>query len=193
MDVIYKITSPNGKVYIGRTNNFNQRMIEHKYAAYTKKLKNSLYKAIRKYGWDNMIKEVILEVEPEKAQKIEEELILLNNSVRKGYNDTYVGGGGDQWEGRRDTDDYMEFLHKMKLVNSSNRMHGKSHTKETKTKQKEKAKGRFSLPWFIERHGEEKGKELYNKRCQDLSNRPKLKGDGNPMRNPEVIAKRKQR
>jgi group I intron endonuclease len=171
MDIIYKITSPSGKAYIGRTKDFNQRMVEHKHAAYVKKLKNSLYKAIRKYGWDIMIKEIICEVEPKQAQKLEEELIRGYNSVRKGYNDTYVGGGGDQWKDRRDTDEFMEFLSKMKKVNNSNRMHGKTHTEEAKAKQKEKAKGRFSLPWFIERHGEEEGTTLYNKRCQDLKNR----------------------
>ena len=30
---IYKLTSPSGKVYIGRTCNFEQRMIEHKAGA----------------------------------------------------------------------------------------------------------------------------------------------------------------
>ena len=103
MDVIYKISSPKGKVYIGRTNNFDGRMAEHKCSALTKKANNSLYKAIRKYGWDNMIKEIICEVETEKAQKLEEELIKAYDSVRNGYNDTYVGGGGDIWDGRRDT------------------------------------------------------------------------------------------
>ena len=40
-------TSPNNKVYIGRTNNFNQRMIQHKYNAKNGN-KNSLYKKIKK-------------------------------------------------------------------------------------------------------------------------------------------------
>jgi predicted GIY-YIG superfamily endonuclease len=33
MDVIYKITSPNKKVYIGRTKNFDERMEAHRYNA----------------------------------------------------------------------------------------------------------------------------------------------------------------
>lgn len=178
MDKIYKIQSPSGKVYIGRTNDFKRRLIDHKHCAYTKKLSNSLYKAIRKYGWDNMTKEIICEVEPEKAQKIEEELILAHNLVRKGYNDTYIGAGGDVWEGRRDTNAYMEWIQKMKKVNQSNRMHGKKHSKETIQKQKEKAKGRFSLPWFIERHGQEEGERLYEERRVWLKNR-NLKKDEN--------------
>jgi group I intron endonuclease len=178
MDVIYKISSPIGKVYIGRTNNFDGRMAEHKCSALSKKSKNSLYKAIRKYGWDNMIKEIICEVETEKAQKLEEELIKAHNSVRKGYNDTYIGGGGDIWDGRRDTKEYMEWIEKMKKINNSNKMHGKQHSDSAKQKQKEKAKGRYSLEWFKERNGEEEGLRLYEERRMWLKNR-NLKKDEN--------------
>lgn len=171
MDIIYKIQSPIGKVYIGRTNDFNRRMVEHKQCAYTKKSTNTLYKAIRKYGWDNMNKEIICEVESEKAQKLEEELILAHNSVRKGYNDTYIGAGGDQWKDRRDTEEYMDFIQKMKKVNQSNRMHGKKHSKLAIQKQKEKAKGRFSLDWYIDRNGTEEGTRLYEERRLWLKNR----------------------
>ena len=171
MDIIYKITSPSGKVYIGRTSDFERRMIEHKHCAYTKKSSNTIYKAIRKYGWDNMIKEIICEVEPEKAQKLEEELILAHNSVRKGYNDTYIGSGGDMWKDRRDTNEYMEWIEKMKKVNQSNRMHGKKHSKSAIQKQKEKAKGRFSLEWYIDRNGKEEGTRLYEERRVWLKNR----------------------
>lgn len=171
MDIIYKIQSPSGKVYIGRTNNFERRMIEHRHFAYTKKLSSSIYKAIRKYGWDNMTKEIICEVESNQAQKLEEELIVAHNSVRKGYNDTYVGAGGDQWKDRRDTNEYMEFVSKMKKINQSNKMHGKSHSNKTLKKLKEKAKGRFSLQWYIDRNGKEEGTRLYEERREWLKNR----------------------
>lgn len=171
MDIIYKITSPIGKVYIGRTNDFDNRMSQHKHNAFAKKLNNSLYKAIRKYGWDNMIKKIVCEVEPTKVCKMEEELILAYNSVKGGYNDSYLSGGGDNWKGRRDTNEYMEWLQKMKLINQINRMHGKNHSDETKQKQKEKAKGRFSLDWFIDRNGKEDGIRLYEERRLWLKNR----------------------
>ena len=180
MDVIYKIQSPIGKVYIGRTDNFNRRMVEHKHAAYTKKLSNTLYKAIRKYGWDNMIKEVICEVESDKAQKLEEELILAHNSVRRGYNDTYIGSGGDVWKGRYDSDEYMEFIEKMSELSKgeNNGMYGKKHSEESKQKLKEKAKGRFSLDWYIDRNGKEEGTRLYEERRVWLKSR-NLKKDEN--------------
>jgi group I intron endonuclease len=173
MDIIYKITSPKGKSYIGRTNDFKRRMVEHKHCAYSKKSSNSLYRAIRKYGWDNMNKEIICEVDPTQSQKIEEELILLNNTVRKGYNDTYIGAGGDQWKSRRDSDEYMEWIEKMKKVTKgeNNGMYGKTHSNKTRKKLQEKAKGRFSLEWYIDRNGKEEGNRLYEERRVWLKNR----------------------
>ncbi len=36
---------------------------------------------------------------------------------------------------------------------------------------KDKAKGRFTLPWYIQKYGEELGTQKYNDRCQALKNR----------------------
>ena len=180
MDVIYKISSPKGKVYIGRTNNFDGRMAEHKCSALTKKSKNSLYKAIRKYGWDNMTKEILVEIDPSQAQKIEEEFILAYDSVKRGYNDTYNGGGGSRWEGRYDTPEYKEFIEKMKVINggSNNGMYGKIHSDESRDKLKERAKGRFTLDWYRERNGDIEGERLYEERRVWLKSR-NLKKDEN--------------
>jgi group I intron endonuclease len=180
MDIIYKISSPKGKIYIGRTNNFDGRMAEHKCCAYTKKAKNSLYKAIRKYGWDNMTKEIICEVESSQAQKLEEELIRAHNSVRNGYNDTYTGGGGDPWIDRRDTKEYMEWIDKMKVINggTNNGMYGKNHKESTMDAMKAKAKGRFTLDWYKERNGDVEGERLYEERRVWLKSR-NLKKDEN--------------
>ena len=173
MDVIYKISSPKGKVYIGRTNNFDGRMIEHKCSALTKKSKNSLHKAIRKYGWDNMTKEIICEIDSENSQRVEEEFILAYDSVKRGYNDTYNGGGGSRWEGRRDTKEYAEFIEKMKLINggTNNGMYGKTHSDESRDKLKERAKGRFTLDWYKERNGDVEGERLYEERRVWLKSR----------------------
>jgi hypothetical protein len=126
---------------------------------------------MRKFGDGNWEVEVICEIEPSQSQRVEEEFILAYNSVKGGYNDTYIGHGGDIWKDRRDTIEYMEWLQKMKIVNSSNRMHGKSHSEDAKLKQKEKAKGRFSLEWYIDRNGKEEGQRMYEERCYFLKNR----------------------
>ena len=65
----------------------------------------------------------------------------------------------------------MEFVEKMKKVNQSNRMHGKTHSKKTRKKLQEKAKGRFSLDWYIDRNGKEDGTRLYEERRLWLKNR----------------------
>jgi hypothetical protein len=178
MDIIYKLTSPKDKVYIGRTNDFQTRLTQHKHNAMVSRKSNSLYRAIRKYGWDNFKKEILCEVDADISQKIEEELIIAYNSVKTGYNDTYAGGGGNLWKDRKDTNEYMEFVEKMKKINQSNRMHGKSHSDNTKELQKEKAKGRYSLDWFIDRNGDTEGTRLYEERCHWLKNR-NLKKDSN--------------
>lgn len=52
---IYKITTPTGGVYVGRTKNFNLRMKEHEKRCHNRRLKFS----IKKYGWEAHKKEII--------------------------------------------------------------------------------------------------------------------------------------
>jgi group I intron endonuclease len=171
--IIYLLSFPNGKHYVGRTKNpLNQRLTEHKTRA-TKDYQHPLYYAINKHGWDNVIKTQLF------TTVIEEELVLKELEYIKHYNSFYNGYnltlnteiGGDNWKSRRDTPEYELFVEKMKEINSKNRMHGKTHSEATKDLQKEKAKGRFSLPWFIERYGEEEGQFKYKERNQKLKNR----------------------
>lgn len=180
--VIYLFSFPNGKSYIGRTkNSFNQRLTEHKTRA-IKGYQHPLYYAFNKYGWDNVKKEV-LECVDTQEQAILRELFYIEkyDSLNNGYNLTInTQIGGDNWEGRRDTPEYEEFIVKMRnlRLGQGNGMFGKSHSKLSQIKMKEKAKGRFSLPWFIEKYGIEIGNQKYDERCKALKNR-KLKKDIN--------------
>ena len=175
MDIhyIYKLTSPNGKIYIGQTKDFNERMNEHKTAS--KKIKNKLYKSVIKYGWDSFNKEIIGEaVGKQNANKLEESFIEAYNSAsRNGLNTLLTSEGGDVWQGRYDSTEYMEFVEKMQTLTTGdkNGMFGKSHSSEAKQKQKEKAKGRYSLDWFIDRNGKEDGERLYEERRVWLKSR----------------------
>lgn len=54
-----------------------------------------------------------------------------------------------------------------------NGMTGKKHNQESIDKQKEKSIGRYSLPWFIERYGDEIGTKKYAERNKKLSDRNK--------------------
>ena len=179
MDVVYKITSPKGKSYIGRTNSFVDRMREHKHEANKLRRDYPLYRAIRRYGWDNFTKEILVEATSEEIEALELHYIKKYDTVKNGYNATYnTEGGGNLWLGREGTKEHLDFIEKMTKINSgeNNGMFGKKHSNDSIQLLREKAKGRFSLPWFIDRHGEEEGTKLYNERCAKLKNR-KLKKD----------------
>jgi group I intron endonuclease len=172
--VIYVFTFPNQKHYVGRTVNFEQRLAEHKHIA-NKGFHHPLYNAIRKYGWDNITKEIV-----DSANTLDElvakeyEYIVKYNSIREGYNLTEnTSIGGSNWEGRKHTQEYRDFIENLRRINTgeNNTQYGIPHTEESKGKMKEKAKGRFTLPWYIQKYGEEEGTQKYNDRCQALKNR----------------------
>ena len=74
--------------YVGIAMNFEQRMSAHKSCAKTGK-EQTLYKAIRKYGWDNLIKEIILISNEDYCLEIEKK---LRPTPRIGWN-IAIGGG----------------------------------------------------------------------------------------------------
>lgn len=92
--LIYKYTSPSGKIYIGQTVNEKSRKCSHKLDA--KKSNTHFAKAIRKYGFENFKYEVIIKFKPtidlEKLYRVLNELEkryikLYNSSCREfGYN-----------------------------------------------------------------------------------------------------------
>ena len=177
--VIYKLSFPNGKNYIGRTkNSFEQRLREHK--SRVGKVQHPLFYAFAKYGWDNVTKEVIEEVSTHEQAVIRELYYIEKyDTLVNGYNLTInTEIGGDNWEGRRDTPEYEEFIEHMSKLRAGegNGMFGKHHDKNTKSLMKEKAKGRFSLPWYVEKYGEKEGTAKYEQRCLNLRSR-KLKKD----------------
>jgi group I intron endonuclease len=173
MYYIYKFENKiNGKVYIGRTDNFERRLIEHRASVKSGK-GYTLHDAIRKHGWENFEYKIIDEAKTHQEIVAKElEHIVAHDSVRTGYNSTLeTGHGGDNWAGRKDSSEYSEFINKMVQINNEGRMHGKVHADNSIEKMKDKAKGRFTLPWYIQKYGEEEGTQKYNDRCQALKNR----------------------
>lgn len=88
--IIYKITSPSGKVYIGQTiNGIDYRWKQHiKNAQDPNKRKcRIIYNAIIKYGEKNMKKEILCECNVNQLDEKENEYINLFNSLSpNGYN-----------------------------------------------------------------------------------------------------------
>ena len=102
--VIYKVTNKiNGKIYIGKTYNFEKRKREHIYD-----INNELpfHKALKKYCTENFSWEVIDNAcTDKKAREKESYWIKLFNSCihmpdSNGYNITLGGEGGVSWNSR---------------------------------------------------------------------------------------------
>lgn len=89
--VIYKITSPSNKIYIGQTIDVKTRKNKYKNAACKNQVR--LYNSIKKYGWDNHVFEIVEEVEYTSLS--EREIFYINhyNSFIKGLNCTTGGEG----------------------------------------------------------------------------------------------------
>ena len=87
--VIYKLTSPSNKVYIGQSIN-----VEHRHYMYKRKDckdQSKLYNAINKYGFENFNIEIIFEIDMNEntidiLNEMESKFITEYDSVNTGYN-----------------------------------------------------------------------------------------------------------
>lgn len=136
--IIYKYTSPSGKCYIGQTIHEGIRKSQHKQAAKDEHTTHPFYKAVQKYGWDNITYEVLVKFECANKQLLfkildhfEKFYIAKFNSYKRGYNQTEGGHIVSQkWRTKNDGDgftiqanDYVplpaEFL--LKMMEKKNR------------------------------------------------------------------------
>ena len=104
---VYKHTCPEGKIYIGITNNIDRRWnscgMDYEHCT-------NFFYAIRKYGWINISHEVLIEnLSKEEAEFLEKQYIEKYNSTnpRKGYNMT-TGGSDFQKTSKRRIVQYDE-------------------------------------------------------------------------------------
>ena len=114
--------------YVGVTSNFKYRMYRHKKV--TTKLDYHLSKAINKYGWDNLVKEIIFEGTKEDCYLKESE---LRNKYQIGWNEAVGGYGGDRSQ-------FIDYKNRINIgwnydsSGSNNPFYGKSHTTESLNK-----------------------------------------------------------
>jgi group I intron endonuclease len=96
MKIVYCLTFPNNKKYIGKTEkSLDVRLRSHRHGA--KYIYNRLYNAIRKYGWENIKIEILCECETTaQLNESEKSLIRQNKSdeIEFGYNQRSGGDGG---------------------------------------------------------------------------------------------------
>lgn len=96
--VIYLITSPKQKHYVGQTVQTPEtRFKQHKYSADKNEDQcPKLCRAIRKYGWENLTKQIIaVAYSKHDLDDLEIQFIIKYNSVQNGYN-VSPGGSTDQ-------------------------------------------------------------------------------------------------
>lgn len=178
---VYKITNiKNGKFYIGSSKNILRRWWEHRDGLNNNRHINKVFQnAWNKYGKDSF-NMVILE-ECQESLLLEREQHYLDTFLPYkgvGYNVSKIAGGGDTY-GHLSEKEKKRFIDKCVKFGEDNGMFGKKHSDEAKLKQKNKAKGRFSLQWFIDRNGLEEGTKKYEDRRKWLSE--SRKGKNNPM------------
>lgn len=107
--IVYKATSPSGKMYIGKTKNLRFRITHHKSVA-RKFNRTPFQKALNKYQDKILFEELFTAFSEKDALHIEKELIKeFNSFVPNGYNCT-LGGEGTSgrvgyWAGKKHTEE----------------------------------------------------------------------------------------
>lgn len=106
MGVIYSITSPKGKVYVGQTKNLYNRAKSHKSSAKSKRTEVILYNSIRKYGWENHCLSVLEECADELMNEREifwiEKLNSFCGKNKQGLNMSLGGAVGNPQKWKHD-------------------------------------------------------------------------------------------
>ena len=133
-----KHTDITSQGYIGIASNFKQRMFAHKSCAKTGK-EQTLYKAIRKHGWNNLTKEIVLISGNDYCLEIEKK---LRSSERIGWNIACGGGEitGAHLKGKKQSAEHVA-NRKKALVGRMSGMKGKTMPREAIEKTMQSVRG----------------------------------------------------
>lgn len=150
---VYIHEFPNGKVYVGLTScNIDKRWGN---CGNGYKYQLLMWRAIQKYGWDNIIHDILaVDLTKEEAEQMEVEWIGYYNSTDKefGYN---VREGGNTSKLSQETKLKMSELRKGKYEGSKNPFYNKQHSEKTKQLISKKAKDRYKngqIPSMLGKH-----------------------------------------
>lgn len=134
MGIIYKITSPTGRLYIGQTKNYPKRLGDYKRCA-RYEYDSILINSIKKHGIDLHVFEIVEECENETLSEREifwiKELKTYWKEDEKGMNMTTGGevGSGTWMHDRERRKKQAE-----RFTSNGNPFYGKKHTEENKRK-----------------------------------------------------------
>lgn len=135
MGVIYKISSPSGRLYIGKTQNLRKRINSYKCDIKKNRKEIKLHNSLRKYSWDAHILEVIEKVED--CLLDEREIYWI--AFYKTYCYEYPRGlnmtkGGDGNNGSWMHDIKRREKQAKRFTGNGNPFYGKHHTEEFKAR-----------------------------------------------------------
>lgn len=133
LGVIYKITNPSGKIYIGKTIRFNDRMSS--YRNNNSKEQPLIYRSIKKYGWEKHTVEIIEENQAELLNNLEIEYIKKYNSFHyDNPNGMNLTRGGEGVLGIKQS--------KTTIKKRINKIKGRKHSESTKKLMSDLKKGK---------------------------------------------------
>lgn len=134
---IYKITSPNNRVYIGQSVNINKRFYRYSILSANVKGQTKLYRSFLKYGVLNHKFEILKECSQSELNELERYYQEYYNSVDDGLNCVYTKTSDKSGSPSKET------LHRMSIAQKGNKHWlGKNHTQEAKDKISNAHKGR---------------------------------------------------
>ena len=152
---IYKLTSPSGKIYIGQTQCFQDRMRGYRRG------KCNLYvkRAVDKYGLEN-IKLEILEKDVPLEKLNEREQFYFDTLQPFGDNGYNICKEAGTTRGRKRPPEEMagSIAYLKSRIGELNHFYGKEHTKETKQKQREVKLGKKQSQETVQKRIEEASK-----------------------------------
>lgn len=128
--IIYKYTSPSGKIYIGQTIRPKKRRSEHHFSSLNKP-DIVFHKAIKKYGWENFSYTVLVTIICSTKEVLKSTLNYFEQSFIKEYN-SIIPNGYNQSLGGIGPIGYKHTLEERMKISKSHI--GLLHTEEEKRK-----------------------------------------------------------
>jgi group I intron endonuclease len=126
---IYKITSPNNRIYIGQSIDINKRFNSYQKMYVKNKKQTKLYRSFLKYGVENHIFELVCECIESELNDNERYYQELFNCLDNGLNCKLTKTNDKSGKVSKET------LNKMSIASmGNNHWLGKKHTQETKDK-----------------------------------------------------------
>jgi len=180
--IVYKITSPSGRIYVGRTFNYSERLKDYKYNQHIgQKL---LYHSMCKYGFDTHKFEIVDEFDSTLDYAGGKEIFwvrsfMSNYSKWPQYRGMNLTDGGEGMLGFKHSEETKQNHREFMRKNPNRHSLGKKHSEETRRKISAAKKGKPSWSKGKKAHPETLKNLIMFKKGQPSHNKGK-KFEGTP-------------